>query len=51
MQKEFNALAPFLMTGVDQNPQLAKEEREYIKKFFTGYTLCPGHGTILQPEM
>lgn len=47
-QKEFNTLAPFLMTGVDQNSQLAKEERDYLKTFFTEYTICPGHGAIVQ---
>ena len=49
-QKEFNTLAPFLMTGVDQNPQLAKEERDYLKTFFTEYTICPGHGAIVHPN-
>ena len=46
-QKEFNSLAPFLMTGVDENPDIAKTEREYIKQFFAGYTICPGHGSLI----
>jgi hypothetical protein len=46
-QKEFNSLAPFLMTGVDENPDIAKTEREYIKQIFAGYTICPGHGAIM----
>jgi glyoxylase-like metal-dependent hydrolase (beta-lactamase superfamily II) len=46
-QKEFNSLAPFLMTGVDENPDIAKAEREYIKQIFAGYTICPGHGAIM----
>ena len=43
-QKEFNALAPFLMTGVDSNPKLAKEEREYLINKYPDYLICPGHG-------
>ena len=45
-QREFNALAPFLMTGVDSNPALAKEAREYIIAKYGDYIICPGHGTI-----
>ena len=45
-QKEFNALAPFLMTGVDSNPALAKEAREYLVSKYSDYIICPGHGTI-----
>lgn len=47
-QKEFNQLAPFLMTGVDENPSIAKTEREYIKEFFKDYTICPGHGSLIR---
>ena len=46
-QKEFNQLAPFLMTGVDENSAIAKTEREYIKEFFKDYTICPGHGGVV----
>ena len=45
-QKEFNALAPFLMTGVDSDPKLAKEAREYLVEKYKDYIICPGHGTI-----
>lgn len=45
-QKEFNALAPFLMTGVDSDPRLAKEAREYLVEKYKDYIICPGHGTI-----
>lgn len=45
-QKEFNALAPFLMTGVDSDPKLAKEAREYLLLKYSDYIICPGHGTI-----
>ncbi|MCR4734139.1 MAG: hypothetical protein K5829_03920 [Treponema sp.] len=45
-QKEFNALAPFLMTGVDSNPGLAKEAREYLVAKYSDYIICPGHGAV-----
>lgn len=45
-QREFNSLAPFLMTGVDSNPALAKEAREYIVSKYSDYIICPGHGAI-----
>ena len=48
-QREFNALAPFLMTGVDSDPAAAKACREYLLRKFSGYALCPGHGPILLP--
>ncbi|MCR4939545.1 MAG: MBL fold metallo-hydrolase [Treponemataceae bacterium] len=50
-QKEFNALAPFLMTGVDTDPKLAKEAREYLLEKYKGYTICPGHGAVKKPEL
>lgn len=45
-QKEFNALAPFLMTGVDSDPGLAKEAREYVVSKYSDYIICPGHGAV-----
>ncbi|MCR4954464.1 MAG: hypothetical protein K6A43_10360, partial [Treponema sp.] len=45
-QREFNSLAPFLMTGVDSEPKVAKEEREYLLLKYSDYIICPGHGTI-----
>ena len=45
-QKEFNALAPFLMTGVDSDPKLAKEAREYLVEKYSDYIICPGHGAV-----
>ena len=45
-QKEFNALAPFLMTGVDSDSPLAKKSREYILEKFSDYIICPGHGAV-----
>jgi len=46
-QKEFNALAPFLMTGVDSDSSLAKETREYLVSKYSDYMICPGHGAAL----
>ncbi len=44
-QKQFNLLAPYLMTSVNVNSEKAKKLREYIAKKYIGYTLYPGHGT------
>ncbi len=46
-QKAFNQLAPFLMTGVDSNPQECKKCREFLVSQFKGYTFVPGHGGII----
>ena len=46
-QREFNLLAPYLMTGVDEDGALAKQTRSLLLETFSGYTLCPGHGPIL----
>lgn len=43
-QREFNRLAPFLMTGVDSDPAKARECREYLIGRYSGYMICPGHG-------
>ena len=45
-QREFNSLAPFLMTGVETVPALSRENREYLLKTYAGYTFCPGHGAV-----
>ena len=45
-QKEFNALAPFLMTGVDSDPKLAREARDYLVSKYSDYIICPGHGAV-----
>ena len=47
-QKEFNRLAPFLLTGVDEDPALAKRAREELVERFKGYLCCPGHGPVLE---
>ncbi len=43
-QKQFNQLAPYLMTSVNVDSDKAKELREYLMKKYVGYTVCPGHG-------
>ena len=43
-QREFNILAPFLMTGVDSDSVLAKQCRSHLVERFSGYLFCPGHG-------
>ena len=47
-QKEFNILAPFLMTGVDVDSKIAKEARENVLEVFNDYTICPGHGSLVE---
>ena len=47
-QKEFNQLAPFLMTGVDFDPKVNKECREYLLQKYKGYKFFPGHGGMYQ---
>ena len=47
-QKEFNSLAPFLMTGVDSDPALCKQAREALLKKYDKYLICPGHGPVLR---
>ena len=46
-QKEFNRLAPFLLTGVDEEPELSRVCREALVKKYSGYLFCPGHGPVL----
>ena len=43
-QKEFNSIAPFLMTGVETNAVLAKQTRDFVMKKFSENLICPGHG-------
>ena len=45
-QKEFNALAPFLMTGVDSDSEIARKSREYLLLNYSDYIICPGHGAV-----
>ncbi|MBE6709330.1 MAG: MBL fold metallo-hydrolase [Ruminococcaceae bacterium] len=45
-QKSFNRLAPFLMTSVDTDPELAKAERAALPDILgiSGWTVIGGHG-------
>ena len=51
-QKEFNTLAPYLMTSVNMDSQLAKIERNYLLSQFNpdNYTYCCGHGSIINEK-
>ncbi len=44
-QKQFNLLAPYLMTSVNVDSAKAKKLREHISEKYVGYTIYPGHGT------
>ncbi len=44
-QKQFNLLAPYLMTSVNVDSVKAKKLREYIAERYVGFTAYPGHGT------
>lgn len=50
-QREFNRLAPFLMTGVDSDTVEAKSSRQYLLKNYPGYLLCPGHGSVVKAPL
>lgn len=47
-QREFNLLAPYLMTSVEEDSALAKQTRNLLLEKFSGYLLCPGHGPVLK---
>ena len=50
-QREFNALAPFLMTGVETDSALCKRSREELLRRYPGYLILPGHGApLVNPE-
>lgn len=44
-QKQFNLLAPYLMTSVNVDSSKAKKLREHIAEKYVGLTAYPGHGT------
>ncbi|MBR2764444.1 MAG: MBL fold metallo-hydrolase [Blautia sp.] len=46
-QRAFNILAPYLMTRVDEDSPLATATRRHLLEKFDGYTLCPGHGPVV----
>ena len=43
-QKQFNVLAPYLMTSVNVDSNKAKKLREYIAEKYAGFRLYTGHG-------
>jgi len=43
-QREFNILAPYLMTSVNVDSRKAKKSRELIVENYKGYILYPAHG-------
>ncbi len=47
-QRQFNALAPYLMTSVNVDSHKAKELRQYITDKYKGYRLCTGHGATVE---
>ena len=47
-QRDFNLLAPYLMTSVEEDSALAKQTRNLLVETFPGYLLCPGHGPALR---
>lgn len=52
-QKAFTKLAPYLMTSVDTNPELAKKEREAVFERLSpgNWTIVGGHGGILTTQI
>ena len=49
-QREFNLLAPYLMTSVEEDSGLAKQTRNLFMETFSGYLICPGHGPVLDQQ-
>lgn len=43
-QREFNTLAPYLMTSVNVDSAKAREERRQLYANYAGYRLMPAHG-------
>ena len=52
-QAAFNSIAPYLMTSVDTIPDLAREEREYLKNVLGPgrWSVIGGHGSVLVLEL
>ena len=46
-QREFNILAPYLMTRVDEDSATATAARRLLLEKYDGYMLCPGHGPVV----
>ncbi len=43
-QRQFNILAPYLMTSVNVNSEKARKLREIVSEKYKDYVICPGHG-------
>lgn len=50
LQREFNILAPYLMTSVNMDSKKAKQGREMILEKYGDYTLYTAHGSPIYPE-
>lgn len=52
-QSRFNRLAPYLMTSVDTDPELAKREREALPALLGRgkWTVVCGHGGVTEMEI
>ena len=53
-QAQFNQLAPYLMTSVDTDPALAKQERDRFRRELLGagiWRIFGGHGAMLETEI
>lgn len=51
-QREFNQIAPYLLTSVNLNSELAARERRRLTEMFPRrrYIYCCGHGAIMEAE-
>lgn len=49
-QASFNRIAPYLMTSVDTDPDMAREEREELRRILEPghWIVCGGHGALLE---
>ena len=52
-QAAFNRLAPYLMTSVDTNPGIAKQEREVLRTILGAGTwqIFGGHGAMMEMKL
>ncbi|MCR4790977.1 MAG: MBL fold metallo-hydrolase [Treponemataceae bacterium] len=47
-QREFNTLAPYLMTSVNMDSQKATQNRNLLLEKYKGYKLYPAHGPCME---
>ncbi len=48
-QRQFNILAPYLMTSVNVDSEKARALRIFVTEKYKDYMLCPGHGSRILP--